>query len=230
MAATPVEWAKQLTPIAKSWLAIAVITTIGSQFGFIDLDYLSFDLQPIYSQFQIWRFVTTFFYFGKLGFPFLMQMFIVTRYTQLLESEHFKDASGLAEIVFLLLFGGTVLIVLNCLFFRGKIQFLASALSFVLLYVWSRKAPHAPVSSWGLKFEAWHLPFIMLIFTFILGTSPKLDICGIIVGHLYHFLMDIAPKVYNKQFISCPMVLYRIFGGNYASTTVWRGATGHRLN
>jgi len=230
MAGSPEEWFKNLTPIAKTWLSIAVITTVGAQFGFVNLAYLYFDVQLIYKKFQIWRLITTFFYFGKLGFGFLIQMFILTRYTQMLESTHFQGPSGLAEMVFLLLFGGSGLILLNWIFFSGKIPFLASALSFVLLYVWSRKSPYIDVSFWGFQFKAWHLPFVLLLFTFIMGNNPVLDIFGILVGHLYHFLMDIVPRVYNKTLISCPQFLYKIFDKTEARRDDWRGGTAHRLN
>ena len=246
--AGPEEWFKSLTPVAKAWLSIAVITTVGAQFGFINLAYLYFDPMLIYKKFQvfhhviiitypctahhhqIWRFVTTFFYFGKLGFGFLIQMFILTRYTQMLENDHFPGPSGLAEMVFLLIFGGSGLILLNWIVFGGSIPFLASALSFVLLYVWSRKSPYIDVTFWGFQFKAWHLPFVLLLFTFIMGNSPVLDIFGILVGHLYHFLMDIVPRVYNKNLIACPQVLYNIFDKTEARRNNWRGAAAHRLN
>lgn len=53
MAGSPEEWFKNLTPIAKTWLSIAVITTIGAQFGFINLAYLYFDVTLIYKKFQV---------------------------------------------------------------------------------------------------------------------------------------------------------------------------------
>merc|ERR1712154_121186 len=211
-------------------MGIAVITTVGAQFGFVNLAYLYFDPQLIYSKFQIWRLITTFFYFGKLGFGFLIQMFILTRYTQMLEDERFQGAAGLAEMVFLLMFGGSGLILLNWIFFSGKVPFLASALSFTLLYVWSRKSPYIDVSFWGFQFKAWHLPFVLLCFTFVMGGSPVLDILGVLVGHLYHFLMDIVPRVYGKHLIECPRFLYRIFDKTEARRDGWRGGTAHRLN
>ena len=51
--AGPEEWFKSLTPVAKVWLSIAVITTFGAQFGFINLAYLYFDPLLIYSKFQV---------------------------------------------------------------------------------------------------------------------------------------------------------------------------------
>ena len=53
MAGSPEQWFKNLTPIAKTWLSIAVITTVGAQFGFVNLAYLYFDVQLIYRKFQV---------------------------------------------------------------------------------------------------------------------------------------------------------------------------------
>merc|ERR1712048_949634 len=90
--------------------------------------------------------------------------------------------------------------------------------------------PYIDVTFWGFQFKAWHLPFVLLLFTFVMGNSPVLDIFGILVGHLYHFLMDIVPRVYNKELISCPQFLYKLFDQTQARRNDWRGATAHRLN
>ncbi len=92
-------------------------------------------------------------------------MFILTRYTGMLESSEpsFQGPRGTAEFVFMFGFG------IICLLFGswmvgGTIPFLASGLSFMVLYVWSRKSPYRQVSFWGFGFLAWHLPFVLLAF------------------------------------------------------------------
>merc|ERR1719361_1555261 len=92
-----------------------------------------------------------------------------------------------------------------------QIPFLGSPLVFMCLYIWSRKQPHRPINFWGFGFEAWHLPFVLLLFGVIMGASPVLDIMGITVGHLYHFLKDIVPHVYHVSLLNTPQFVYRIF-------------------
>lgn len=89
-------------------------------------------------------------------------MFILSRYTQLLEETEFQGARGTADFTFLLAFCGCGLLLLNWMI-GGSIPFMASALSFVVMYVWSRKNPYNQVSIWGFQFEAWYLPFVMAL-------------------------------------------------------------------
>lgn len=63
----------------------------------------------------------------------------------------------------------------------------------------------------------------------LLGSSPLLDICGILVGHIYYFLQDIVPRVYNKHILYCPQFLYNMFNEAQVRND-WRSRGGHRLN
>jgi hypothetical protein len=65
------------------------------------------------------------------------------------------------------------------------IEFLGSALSSTLIYIWSRKNPDTMLSFLGLLvFRAPYLPWVLLCFTLVMhGTVPKDELCGIVVGH-----------------------------------------------
>ncbi|ETO19205.1 hypothetical protein RFI_18026 [Reticulomyxa filosa] len=180
---------------------------------------------------QIWRIVTTFLYFGKFSFAWIFQMFLLVRYTSMLETEVLDPSPrGTAELVYLILFCAVGL-----LFFAwilgGTLPFLGPALTFSLLYIWSRKNPYRQVNLYGFELKAWHLPFVLTAFGMLLGGSPVLDICGILIGHIYHYFDDIVPRVYGKRYIGCPQWLYNIFD---TRTDVrrqnWRGGEAHRLN
>lgn len=297
--AGPEDWFKSLTPVAKVWLSIAVITTFGAQFGFINLAYLYFDPLLIYQKFQV---IPSMMWFQSMN-PFtgrvlwhnlnilalsalfgtdyrfgdwlrhfsisanwdfrgwyrcsfspnthkcskqVQSSFNASKWLNFIQipidkfiewikslilslTDHFQGDAGLAEMVFLLMFGSVGLIAFNWILFSGQIPFLGSGLSFTLLYVWSRKSPYIDVSFWGFQFKAWHLPFVLLVFTFIMGQNPMLDIFGVLVGHSYHFIMDIVPRVYGKNLMSCPQFLYNIFDKTEAQRDNWRGGTAHRL-
>ena len=158
---SPEEWFKNLTPVCKTWLSIAVITTVGASFGVLNIEliYLSFPL--VFKKFQIWRLITNFFFFGKLGFKWIFQMFILYKYTTMLEQNEFQGPRGIAELLHLMIFGGIMLTLFAWII--GGMYFLGPGLTFTLLYVWSRKSPNANVSFWGFQFKAWHLPFVLLI-------------------------------------------------------------------
>lgn len=74
-----------------------------------------------------------------------------------------------------------------------KMSFLGPALSFMIVYVWSKRNPTAVVSFWGFRFQGAYLPWVMLGFSVLVGNSPVFDLMGIAVGHIYYFLQDVLP-------------------------------------
>lgn len=97
-----------------------------------------------------------------------------------------------------------------------NIVFLGSALTIMLVYVWSRRNPFVRfveekkrllfdwyqrefgsfrMNFFGLlNFQAPYLPWVLFAFSLLLGNSVIVDIMGIIVGHIYYFLEDIFPR------------------------------------
>ncbi|KAG5519290.1 hypothetical protein PMAC_001915 [Pneumocystis sp. 'macacae'] len=78
-----------------------------------------------------------------------------------------------------------------------SLTFLASPLSFCLIYLWSRRNPSVRLSFLGLfVFNAPYLPWILLWFSFVLhNTIPKGDLLGMFVGHIYYYLKDVVPTI-----------------------------------
>jgi len=192
MASTPEEWFKNLPVVTKYYFIGAVATTILVSFGVITpfMIYLDFDL--IFKKFQFWRLITCFFFFGAFSLPFLFQIFILTRYFQYLEDGYYQGARGTADLVFMILFGASIMLVIG--YFWSSLFFLGPAMVFMALYVWSRRDPHKEVIFWGFRFQAWHFPFVLLLFSILIGGNPVLDVVGIIVGHIYYFFNDNCSK------------------------------------
>eukprot|EP01084_Bolivina_argentea_P182967 315791_1 len=198
---------QNIAPIAKTWFCVSFIIAIATQFEWINIQDLSFDKQLISRKFQMWRLITTFFYFGKLGIPFAYNVATMTWWTHKLQTEHFAGPFGVTEFVFVILFGAIALLAINCFL---EEHWLELPLSFVMFYVWSRKSADIDLSWWGLPIKAWVLPFVVLLVSFIVDRSTIVGGLGIIVGHLYYFSMDIMPILYQTRLVSCPQILYRI--------------------
>lgn len=61
-----------------------------------------------------------------------------------------------------------------------------------------------------------YLPFALLALNTMLGNPVADMVHGMIVGHLYYFMVDIVPKVYGKEYIQTPLFLIQKFGiGEY---------------
>ena len=98
-------------------------------------------------------------------------------------------------------------------------NFLGSALTFMMTYVWGRRNEDVRMTMLGiLTFTAPYLPWVMLSFSFLVGNSITMSIIGIIVGHTYYFLEYVFPVVASvrgwkvKNLMEPPRVLHWICG------------------
>jgi Derlin-2/3 len=95
-----------------------------------------------------------------------------------------EESSGRspARFSYLLSFAAVLLLAIAPFF---SIAFLGSALSSVLVYIWSRRNPETMLSFLGLLvFKAPWLPWVLMAFSFAVhGSVPKDEICGVMVGH-----------------------------------------------
>lgn len=232
MAQTVQEWYATLPAFTRYYFTAVVAITLLTTLGVIPVQYLLLEWGAVFGNFQIWRLVTCFLFFGGFGMPWFFQMWLLITYFRHLEQGHFGLGSrGLAELLFMVLFGAVAMLLLSYLL--GGLYILGPALVFMALYVWSRKDPYQDVTFWGFRFLAWHFPFVMLVLgTLLAGGSPPVhDIIGILVGHLYHFMDDIVPKRYGVTVLRTPAFLYDVFqqGGIRPPTANWQRGTGHRL-
>lgn len=67
----------------------------------------------IFKQYQFWRLITTFLFFGTIGFNFLFNIIFTYRYCRMLEEGSFRGRT--ADFVMMFLFGGISMIVSFCL-------------------------------------------------------------------------------------------------------------------
>jgi Derlin-2/3 len=80
----------------------------------------------------------------------------------------------------MLLFGGTLLTALAPFV---TIEFLGSSLTFMMVYVWGRRHQYVNLSFLGIfNFTAPYLPWVLLAFSVMLGSSPKVDLLGMVAG------------------------------------------------
>lgn len=82
----------------------------------------------------------------------------------------------------------------------------------MILYVWSRRNPHERLRLYGLfTVGAGYLSYILLGISVALGGSVLVDLVGIFVGHLYFYLEDIIPNVFNVRILKTPSIIYSLF-------------------
>ena len=194
MAQSLEEWYKSMPIITRTYLTLSFVTTAGCALELISPFSVYFNARLIVQKFQLWRLVTNFFFFGSLGLDFLFHMFFLARYCKLLEEGSFRNRT--ADFFWMLVFGAGLL---SCIAPFVHVQFLGSSLTFMMVYGWGRRNESVNMSFLGLfHFNAPWLPWVLLAFSFLLGSSPVVDLLGMVAGHVYYFLEDVYPTMTRR--------------------------------
>ena len=122
----------------------------------------------------------------------------------MLEEGSFRNQT--ADFIYMVLLGMVGLLAIGPFL---RINFLGSALTFMIVYVWARRNPFVQINFLGVfNFSAPYLPWVFLGFSFaISNTIPINDFLGIVLGHVYYFLEDICPKNSGKRLLKTPSLL-----------------------
>ena len=161
----------QETDLSAAYFAVPKITRwmVSAAFGLTVISNLGFlpFLAPfnlilnyylVLHKFQIWRLVTSVFFFGKLGFPFVINMIFMYRYSLQLETGLFDGRR--ADFVFMLLFQTAILWIVA---FFMQLVVLGPCLCVAMIYVWSQVNRDQIVTFWfGLRFKAMYFPWVRL--------------------------------------------------------------------
>jgi len=207
MAAPFEDWYRNMPIVTKTFMTGCVLTTLSVYLEIVSpLDlYLNFPL--VFGKYQLWRIITNFMFFDYFGVNFLFHMYFLVRHSRLLEETSFRERT--ADYLFLWMFGATLLLILDFIFYYtqlfSKVMFLAPSLAFMIVYVWSRRNPHMRMSFLGLfTFNAPFLPWVILGFGIMLNQNPIFDALGIAVGHVYYWLEDVYPRISGRRLLKTP--------------------------
>ena len=203
MAVTLEQWYRQMPVVTRSYLTLSFLTTAGCALELISPFSVYYNSHLIFRKYQLWRLFTNFFFFGSLGMDFVFHMFFLSRYCRLLEEGTFRGRS--ADFFYMLLFGSALLSSVAPFI---NIQFLGASLTFMMVYVWGRRNRYVQMSFLGLfSFTAPYLPWVLLIFSCMLGSSPVVDLLGMAAGHVYYFLEDVYPTMTNRRVLKTPALV-----------------------
>ncbi|KAL6221056.1 hypothetical protein ACLB2K_008808 [Fragaria x ananassa] len=205
---TPAEFYQSLPPISKAYGTICVVATAAFQLGLYDPRTIALLYGPVFSQFQVWRLITNFFFLGKFSVNFGIRLLMIARYGVQLEKGPFERRT--ADFLWMMIFGALTLLVLSAIPMFWS-PFLGISLVFMLVYVWSREYPNANINLYGLvQLKAFYFPWAMLALDVIFGSPIWPDLLGIIAGHLYHFLTVLHPLAGGKNILKTPRWVQKI--------------------
>ncbi|KAL8280485.1 hypothetical protein RQP46_007133 [Phenoliferia psychrophenolica] len=199
-------------PITKAYLIGAI-----GQCNLVTPLQLYFTYRSAFEYGQFWRVFTTFLYWGNLSLDFFFHLFFFMRYSRMLEESTFHGRRG--DYVWLLMVSCTLLLILSPL---SPSPFLASPLSFTLVYLWSRLNPAVRLSLFGIiTITAPYLPFALCLFSWALSPSGKGwglgvimgDALGLVAGHWWYFWTEIWKRERGsggRNWLETPRILVRL--------------------
>ncbi|EFN59175.1 hypothetical protein CHLNCDRAFT_19312 [Chlorella variabilis] len=205
----PAEIWRSLPVITRGYVSLCVVTTAACALEIITPFNIYFNAKLIWQKHEFWRLFTNFFYFGTLGerLDFFFHMFFLVKYSKSLEEGSFRNRS--ADFLWMLLFGSAILVAAAP---WVNIQFLGSSLTFMMVYVWGRRHQYVNLSFLGIfTFTAPYLPWVLLAFSVMLGSSPVVDLLGMVAGHAYYFLEDVYPRMTGRRLLKTPAVVRALF-------------------
>ena len=94
-----------------------------------------------------------------------------------------------------------------------SIPFLMDPLVLSILYVWCQLNKDVIVQFWfGTQFKAMYLPWVLFAFNMIIAGGGIMELIGILIGHLYFFLMFKYPQDFGgPSLLATPQFLYHWF-------------------
>ncbi|XP_029359615.1 derlin-1 isoform X2 [Echeneis naucrates] len=186
------DWFRSIPFITRSWFAASIAVPLVGKLGLVDFSHLILVPELVYNRFHLWRPLTATLYFPitpNTGFLYLVNLYFLYHYSTRLETGAFDGRP--ADYIFMLFFNWICIVITGMLM---NMRLLMIPLIMSVLYIWAQFNKDTIVSFWfGTRFKAHYLPWVILVFNFIIGGS--------------YYPMDLG----GRAFLSTPQFLYRYF-------------------
>ena len=222
------DWIKSLPIFTKYWFGGTVLFSLFGRFSILYHYWLIVTWDTFISRFHIWRPLTALFYYPitpSTGFHFLLMLYYLYNYSLRLETGIFDGRP--ADYLFMLIFNW-LLAVIVALFLEIMTYYQMSVLMdpmvMSVLYVWCQINKDTIINFWfGTQFKAMYLPWVLFAYSLIIKFNGMGELCGILIGHIYFFLMFKYPQDFGgPSLLSTPDILYSWFPNKYG-----RGMVGY---
>eukprot|EP00921_Rhytidocystis_pertsovi_P004874 GHVQ01008474.1.p1 GENE.GHVQ01008474.1~~GHVQ01008474.1.p1 ORF type:complete len:295 (-),score=29.18 GHVQ01008474.1:1794-2678(-) len=204
---SPEAWYRGLPPVTKWIVTATFISTLLVVLGVMSPSILIFDMRLIFYRLHLWRIISNYLFLGKFSFGWLLHMYLFCQFSGKLEKSGIFETYASGYLYFMLFQMVTLDLFSVVLYYPSGMPSLASALVFAILYYWSRREPYAQVGMWGFTVEAYKFPFCLMLLDVMMGNSVMYDILGLLSGHLYYFLRELAPSAGGYNLLEAPPVL-----------------------
>jgi Derlin-2/3 len=196
----------EFPPVSKAFISLTVFTCECVTFDLVAPESLIFDGSKIYYNYEIWRLVTPFFYFGKLSFPFMCWVGALCSFCPLCENHDFHN-SGVggtsAGYLVMVIFCMVVLTVLGYIF--DETLYLPISFSSAMMYFSFKTAPpDAEIDFFIFEVKCAYAPWVTIAFLLLIGNPIVHYLLGYVCGHLFFYLVVVLPKTYGWNPLRTP--------------------------
>ncbi|XP_045595944.1 derlin-1 [Procambarus clarkii] len=201
------DWLSTIPRFTRTWFVGTIALSLLGRFQLINVYWLVLDADRLFNGFQLWRPVTALLYYPT-SMHFLFNLYFLYNYSLRLETGMFAQRP--ADYLFMLLFSWTCSVIVALL---AGFPLLMDVMVLVVIYVWCQLNKDTIVTFWfGLQFKAMYLPWVILIFNVVIVHSGLMELVGILIGHLYFFLMFKYPEDFGgRKLLQTPQFLYYYF-------------------
>ncbi|CAD5118545.1 DgyrCDS7233 [Dimorphilus gyrociliatus] len=204
------DWYRGIPQITRYWFTASVVLPLMGKIGLVSPMTMILDSHLLLSKFQIWRPLTALIYYPimpQTGFHYLINLYFLYSYSSRLETGLFDGRP--ADYLFMLIINWICLVFIGL---AASLMLLMDPMILSVIYVWCQINKDQIVSFWfGTQFKAMYLPWVLAGFNMILGGGMS-ELFGILVGHLYFFIMYKYPQEYGgRSLLSTPGFLYSFF-------------------
>lgn len=211
----------EMPVVTRTYMTLAILTSTACYLDFLSPLTLYYNFDLVYYKGQYWRLFSSFIYFGNFSIDFVFHLYFITRYCRLLEEGHFRGRTP--DFIWMLIIGAVCMLTFTVVIpVFSKIKFLAHSLSFMMVYVWGRDAENADMrmNLFGMfTFSAPYLPWVLLLFSIVIGNPVETDLLGVICGHIFYYMDTVFPEIayarkwtYWKRILVTPGILNYLFG------------------
>ncbi|CAF1460897.1 unnamed protein product [Adineta steineri] len=206
------QWYKSIPPITRVWFTASIVVPLAVVLQIVDPLHFILYGNSIIKYFIIFMAV----FIHEINLEYLVKLYFLYKYSSRLETSTFNDRP--ADYVFCLTFLWLCnIIVLFILRIPGSM----GSMVMCVIYIWCQLNKEEIQSFWfGTQFKAMYIPWAILIFNWIVDRTFLADFCGIVIGHLYYFLVFKYPQDFDGvRLLQTPKFLYRYFPNKRRNTS-----------
>lgn len=166
-----------IPPVTKCYILASTILMFLCSLDIISAFSLYLNWQLIIQEYQFWRLITCFLFFGTFGLAFFWNTYVLVFYCSTLEEVAFRGKTG--DFLWMLICGAGMLLMLT--FFLGQTYFISGAMVDLMTYLWGRRNSSARLQVFFFTVRAPYLPWVLAFISLMMGGNIQDHLMGISV-------------------------------------------------